>query len=144
MYETLHPLDRGRRFGRCGQREGVTSPYPTLKQYLFSRTLERTPDDAVTLVRTDALERVRELKRMDGRAIWLCGGSVLAGDLHAAGPIDELILKVNPIVFGKGKPLFGRAVAADRWVLRGLERFESGHLIVNYRLTTRGVDGGSG
>lgn len=126
----------GRATYQVGQREGITSPYPTLKQYLFSRTLDRSPDDAVTLVGTDTLERVRELKRTDGKAIWLCGGSVLAGALHTAGLIDELILKVNPIVFGRGMPLFGQAVDANRLELQGLERFDSGHLIVNYRVAT--------
>lgn len=126
----------GRATYEVGQREGVTSPYSTLNQYLFSRTLERSPDDSVTLVKADALDRVRELKGMEGQSIWLCGGSVLAGDLYAPGLVDELILKVNPVVFGEGKPLFGRAVDASRLMLRHMERFESGHLIVNYAVTT--------
>lgn len=42
-----------------GQREGLTSPYPTLDQYLFSRTLEASPNEAVTLVTSDAVEKVQ-------------------------------------------------------------------------------------
>ncbi len=122
----------GRATYEVGQREGITSPYPTLDQYLFSRTLERSPDDSVTLVKDDALERVRELKAGEGKSIWLCGGSTLAGSLYAAGLIDEVILKVNPIVFGAGKRLFGRTVDATPLELREVERFESGHLILNY------------
>jgi len=124
----------GRATYEVGQRAGVTSPYPTLKQYLFSRTLDRSPDEAVTLVESDALEHVRELKRADGKAIWLCGGSVLAGALYAAGLIDQLVLKVNPIVLGTGIPLLGQAVSADRLELRGVKRFESGHMIADYRV----------
>ncbi len=122
----------GRATWEVGQREGITSPYGTLKQYLFSRTLDRSPDEGVTLVATDALARVRELKEMGGQSIWLCGGSILAGELYAAGLIDELILKVNPIAFGRGKPLFGQAVDGDRLALTGLRRFDSGHVIMNY------------
>jgi dihydrofolate reductase len=103
-----------------------------VKQYLFSRTLDCSPDKAVTLVQSDALEHVRELKRADGEAIWLCGGSVLAGALYAAGLIDQLILKVNPIVLGTGIPLLGQAVSADRLELRDIKRFDSGHLIADY------------
>lgn len=124
----------GRRTYEVGQREGVTSPYPALNQYLFSRTLDRSPDDSVTLVRADAVERVRELKAMDGQSIWLCGGSELAGGLYAADLIDELILKVNPVVFGDGKPLFGRTVAADRLTLGETKSFESGHVILHYTI----------
>lgn len=124
----------GRATYEVGLREGVTSPYPSLDQYLFSRTLEQSPDESVTLVTADALDRVRALKTMHGRSIWLCGGSVLAGDLYAADLIDEVILKVNPIVFGTGTPLFGRRVEADRLALREVKRFQSGHLIISYRV----------
>lgn len=124
----------GRATYEVGQREGLTSPYPTLDQYLFSRTLEESPDEAVTLVTSDAAKRVRELKAEEGKAIWLCGGAALAGDLHAAGLIDRIIVKVNPIVFGEGIPLFGRSVQATPLVLGEVKRFDSGHLIVDYRV----------
>lgn len=123
----------GRATYEVGQRAGFTSPYPTLDQYLFSRTLERTPDESVTLD-ADALGRVRELKRRRGRSIWLCGGSALAGDLYAAELIDEVIVKVNPIVFGEGKPLFGQTLDTSRLELRAVKRFNSGHLILTYRV----------
>lgn len=124
----------GRATYEVGLRAGITSPYPTLRQYVFSSTMGRSPDTAVTLVADDALERVRHLKGADGKSIWLCGGSALAGALHAAGLIDELVVKINPIVLGEGIPLFGQAVPADRMALRGVERFASGHVILSYRI----------
>lgn len=122
----------GRATYEVGQREGLTSPYGTLDQYLFSRTLGESPDEAVTLVTSHAVDRVRDLKAKEGKAIWLCGGANLAGELHEAGLVDRIILKVNPIVFGEGIPLFGRTVPAGRLVLEGVERFHSGHLILEY------------
>ena len=83
---------------------------------------------------SDAVERVRDLKADEGKAIWLCGGAVLAGDLYAAGLIDEIIVKVNPLVFGEGIPLFPRSVEGSRLVLGEMHRFDSGHLIVEYRV----------
>lgn len=125
----------GRATYEVGLREGITSPYPTLDQYVFSRTLGKSPDDAVTLVSTDAVDRVKALKAEDGTSIWLCGGSVLAGELFAAGLVDELLLKMNPIVFGTGIPLFGREVEADRLTLQDVKQFTSGHLIARYRVS---------
>jgi dihydrofolate reductase len=63
-----------------------------------------SPDPAVTLHTADPVDLVRRLKAEEGRDIWLCGGGALAGAL--IGEIDELILKVNPIVIGSGIPLF--------------------------------------
>jgi len=132
---TFDTVLMGRATYEVGLREGITSPYPTLDQYLFSRTLESSPDDAVTLVKTGTLDRVKELKEKEGKSIWLCGGSELAGDLYAAWLIDKLILKVNPVVFGEGKSMFGRAVAAGRLMLRDIRYFESGHLLASYSVT---------
>ena len=124
----------GRATYEVGQRDGINSPYPTLDQYVFSRTLTRSPDESITLVSTESLERVRALKQADGLSIWLCGGSALAGDLYAAGLIDRLILKVNPILFGHGKSLFGQEVEAHALELQDSMRFNSGHLIQTYRV----------
>ena len=44
-----------------------------------------------------------------GLDIWLCGGGALAATL--IDEIDELRLKVNPLVLGDGIPLIGAAAA---------------------------------
>src|SRR5687768_12552033 len=98
----------GRATYEVGLREGVTSPYPHLQQYLFSRSITESPSPEVELVSEDALTAVKELKRKPGKAIWLCEGGQLAATLFSE--IDELILKVNPILLGQGIPLF----AGDR------------------------------
>lgn len=92
---------------------GVTDPYPTLDQYVVSTTLAPPPSgSAVTLVRDDLAGLVARLKSAGGRKdIWLAGGSVLAGSMLDAGLIDELILKVNPFVLGRGLALFGHGTA---------------------------------
>lgn len=123
----------GRATYDVGLREGIASPYPTLRQYVFSATLDESPSDEVTLVSSDAVERVRALRMEEGKDIWLCGGAKLAGALHAAGLIDAFILKVNPIVFGRGIPLLAGDAEADNLSLEAVERFDSGHVILSYR-----------
>jgi hypothetical protein len=51
---------------------------------------------------------VRELKQEQGKDIWMAGGARLAAAL--VNELDELILKVNPIVLGSGIPLFAEPV----------------------------------
>ena len=124
----------GRRTYEVGLKEGITSPYPSLEQYVFSRTIEESPDPAVTLVRDDAADRVGRLKREEGEDIWLCGGSTLASTLYDAGLVDELIMKMNPIVFGSGIPLFSRSVDAGRLTLVEHEAYPSGHMLLRYAI----------
>lgn len=123
----------GRRTYDVGLREGLTSPYPTLDQYVVSRSITSTPDPAVTLVSDHVVDAVRRLKEMPGRDIWLCGGGVLAAELYAAGLVDEIALKVNPVVFGSGVPMF--ATPQDPRPLHRVEcrTFDSGHALMRYR-----------
>ncbi|WP_018654459.1 dihydrofolate reductase family protein [Actinomadura flavalba] len=83
---------------------GVTSPYAHLRQYVVSTSLGSTGEPDVTLIDSDPLPVVRDLKEEDGLNIWLCGGGKLAGALLPE--IDELVLKQYPVVAGGGIPVF--------------------------------------
>ena len=97
----------GRGTYESGLRAGVANPYPHLKQYVVSTTLEKTGDPAVELVRTDPVELVRRLGQEEGKDIWLCGGGKLAGAL--IDEIDQLIIKSYPVSAGTGVPVFNGA-----------------------------------
>lgn len=95
----------GRKTHDFGVRTGTSSPYAHLRQFVVSTTLPSAPDPAVELITADPLGRVRDLKREKGLGIWLCGGGELAQVLLPE--IDQIYLKLYPIVLGKGRPLFG-------------------------------------
>ena len=57
----------GRNTYEPGLQVGLSCPYPTLKQYVFSTTMEGSSDENVTLVSGDA-GLARRLKREKGRA----------------------------------------------------------------------------
>ena len=79
---------------------------------------------------------IRELKQQEGRAIWLCGGGDLGTTLLAAGLIDKLILKVNPVLFGSGIPMFRDSRNLTGLTLEGHHAFDSGHLILRYAISS--------
>jgi dihydrofolate reductase len=123
----------GRRTYDVGLNVGITSPYPHLKQYVFSRTLPASTDPSIEFVRGDPLARVRALKQEPGRDIWLCGGGELAGQLLPE--IDELFLKVNPVVFGSGVPVIaGREAVALPLVLLSTHGYANGVILLHYRI----------
>ena len=122
----------GRTTYEVGASVGITNPYPQMQQYLFSRSMKKSPDEAVELVSGDAVGKVRELKQGVGKDIWLCGGGELAGQLFAE--VDELILKVNPVVIGAGVPLFRGEVKATAVVVTEGKSYSNGFRIVHYRV----------
>ena len=108
---------------------GIERPYAHLSEFVATRS-ETAPPDGVMFT-ADALATVRELKRREGLAIYLCGGGNLAGRLLTE--IDRLVLKRNPVVLGDGIRLFGDAKpAVHDFRLSHFRTFESGVVIEEY------------
>ena len=121
----------GRHTYEVGLKEGITSPYPHLKQFVFSRSMKASPRSAFTLVKGDPVDLVKRLKAQGGLNIWLCGGGALAAALHSE--IDELILKIHPVVIGAGIPLFAGPVGQMNLQLVETKTYPDGFMRVHYR-----------
>ena len=99
--------------------QGLTSPYGHMREYVYSRTLAAEVDPNVTVVATDPLRHVRELKKEEGDlGICTVGGPSIAGLLLPE--IDELVIKRYPVVAGAGKSFFEGA-AFDPAVFERME-----------------------
>lgn len=122
----------GRKTYEVGTAVGVTNPYPQLKQYLFSRSLRESPEQQVELVSGEAVVKVRKLKQESGKDVWLCGGSELAAQLFSE--IDELILKVNPVVIGSGIALYRGEVGPAAVELMESKKYGNGFMMNHYRV----------
>ncbi|HLZ39299.1 MAG TPA: dihydrofolate reductase family protein [Mycobacteriales bacterium] len=121
----------GRVTYEVGLKVGVTSPYPMMKQYVVARSLRQTPDPDVELV-ADPERLVRDLKSEPGKDIYLCGGAKLATAMVNEGLVDEIVLKLNPLVFGVGIPFLHPTVRPLRLSLTDLRRFDSGVVFLTY------------
>lgn len=72
------------------------------------------------------------MKQQPGRDIWLCGGGSLASLLFQA--IDELILKVHPILLGSGIPLFSSVIQLTYLELTNSKIYNNGFMLLHYRV----------
>jgi dihydrofolate reductase len=122
----------GRATYEVGLKVGVTSPYPMMQQYVVSSSMGESPDPAVTLVERDVGELVRRLKSEPGRDIYLCGGARLATSLVDEGLVDEIGLKLNPIVLGSGIPFLHETAQPVDLALTDVRRFDSGVVFLSY------------
>ncbi|MFF7313188.1 dihydrofolate reductase family protein [Streptomyces sp. NPDC008137] len=112
-------------------KEGITCPYPHLREYVASCSLQEPPDPNVEIIADDLVGRVRELKSEEGEfGIYLCGGSKIAGEL--LDEIDELVIKTYPLVYGSGMPMFGAGFAISEFTLESVRAFDNGVLVRSY------------
>lgn len=107
--------------------------YPHMQHYIFSKSLQ-LPDvsDKVDVVAEDQIEMIRGLRAETGTDIYLCGGGQFAGWLLENSLIDKLRIKLNPALFGKGIPLFGKSRRAVDLVLTNTTVYDSGVLLLDY------------
>lgn len=105
-----------------------------ISTYVFSRTLDDSLAKGATIVRTDAAEFVRALKRQPGKDICLMGGGELARSLFEADLIDEIGFNVHPVLLGSGIPLFHAMSRQIDLELIECQKFENGCVCLTYRV----------
>ena len=103
----------------------------SLPKTVFSRTLREVTWENTRLVREGAAEEVARLKRETDGDLFLFGSADLAATLTEAGLFDEYRLIVNPVVLGRGRPLF-KGEGLLRLRLLSERRFDNGNLLLTY------------
>jgi dihydrofolate reductase len=105
---------------------------PAVRTYVFSRTLQSIDEPGVELVKEDAVEFVRRLKRRPGKKICLMGGGELAQSLLAADLVDRVSLNIHPILLGSGIPTFRDPGRRVKLMMEECRPLEGGCILVNY------------
>jgi dihydrofolate reductase len=102
-----------------------------MPKYVFSSTLERAEWNNATIVRSDVVEAVRELKAQDGGELVVYGYGQLSRTLLEHDLVDDLSFAVHPIMLGTGTPIFrqGQTTALQ---LRSTEVRSSGVVALSY------------
>ncbi|ROZ61516.1 dihydrofolate reductase [Kocuria soli] len=131
--------DRPRRFDTVlmgartldpARQAGMTTVYPLLRELVVTHH-EMPEGGDLEVLSGDVVAQVEELKAQPGHDIWLCGGADLAGQLFEL--IDEVQLKVNPVVLGTGIPLFRSGFRPTAMRLMASEQLPGGVLLNTYR-----------
>ncbi|MCH6230037.1 dihydrofolate reductase family protein [Microbacterium sp. CFH 31415] len=111
--------------------EFTDDPYPHLEQIVFSRTRTAPEGSSIRVTDDDPRRVVADLRSKPGGDIWLCGGGDVAAQLR--DEIDRLVIKVNPLVFGDGIPLFAGEYRPAAFELTASRAFASGVVVNEYR-----------
>ncbi|WP_411824606.1 dihydrofolate reductase family protein [Leptospira sp. 'Mane'] len=74
------------------------------RKFVFSS--QDMQDKNATFISSDIANQVMELKKQEGKDIWLYGGASLIKTFINLSLIDIYRISVHPIALGSGKPLF--------------------------------------
>lgn len=74
------------------------------KKYVFSSQMVQ--DENAVYINTGIAEKVAEIKKQEGKDIWLYGGAGIIQTFIELELIDVYRISVHPVALGSGKPLF--------------------------------------
>jgi dihydrofolate reductase len=100
-------------------------------KYVMSSTREKS--DWVNCVFLKSLEDIQNLKNSEGSDLKVWGSSKLVQFLLKHDLVDELWLKIHPLMLGKGKKLFDDSILPAAFTLAESMITISGVIIVNYK-----------
>lgn len=86
-------------------------------------------------IQGDAVAEIRKLKQQDGPMLQVHGSSGLIQALLANDLVDELWVKIFPVVLGKGKRLFGEGTRPGAYQLVHSTVTPGGVIVASYRRT---------
>lgn len=115
---------------------------PTIAEYLtklpklvFSRTLSTSDWENTRFIPLPAAGVIRQEKAGDGGHILFLGSASLLAALWKEQLVDEVNVRVQPIVLGKGRPLFPVSEARQSLTLKESRMFKSGVAALRYQVT---------
>jgi dihydrofolate reductase len=118
-----------------GLQAGQAVPtYGHMQQYVFSQSMAAYAGPQLQVVRDEPAGFVRGLKTHPGKDIYLCGGGQLAGHLLGHNLVDEVIFKMNPVLFGKGISAFALLATPRPLHLLDVKTYNNGVVLLHYRV----------
>jgi dihydrofolate reductase len=87
----------------------------------------------VQLINSDIQNNLIKLKEQKGGNILLLGSSNICVSLLEWGLLDEMRIMINPVVIGKGTPLFHGLKEKASFKLTSSRNFASGNILFYYR-----------
>ncbi|HXD79402.1 MAG TPA: dihydrofolate reductase family protein [Puia sp.] len=106
--------------------------FDAVEKVVFSKSLERAEGKNSRIVRTNAEDEIRRLKKEEGKNIYV-GGIALPSYLIALGLVDEYIFTVMPVIAGKGRRLMeGLSAEKLRLQLVDTKVSRAGSVVLHY------------
>ena len=106
----------------------------SLPKIVFSGSLKSVDWSNSKLVKENAINEVRKLKKTAKMELILFGSAEMMATLIRANLIDEFRLMVNPVVLGRGRPLFADPEMTLKFDLLNAKPFKPGNVLLNYVL----------
>jgi len=105
----------------------------SLAKIVFSKTLKKADWKNTKIMKEINPEEIKKLKEQPGKDMVILGSGIIVDQFTNLGLIDEYRLIVNPVILGKGKPLFKDVDRSIKLKLLKTKTFKSGNVLLYYQ-----------
>lgn len=106
--------------------------YNNVEKLVLSRTMQGMDSEKTTFIANNIGEEIRRHKNKPGRNIIIFGSPGAVHSLMQESLIDEFWLFVNPVILGRGIPLFSDVNSRVNLKLVSTNAFSSGVVCIQY------------
>jgi dihydrofolate reductase len=107
--------------------------YNQALKVVLSKTLNENGLKNTKIIRDNLSENINELKQKDGKNILIFGSATASHSLFSQGLIDEFWLFVNPVIIGRGIPLFKGITETTKLLLVESKTYSCGVVALHYQ-----------
>jgi dihydrofolate reductase len=107
--------------------------YNNVSKVVLSKTIHETGLHNTRVIGDHLSDNINKIKQQDGKNILIFGSPGASQTLLNEGLIDEFWLFVNPIILGKGMPLFKDLTKITKLNLVESKTFARGVIALHYR-----------
>lgn len=111
----------------------VADPFNKATKYVVSDSSPELTWENSVLIDGDVVAKLKELKQQSGPMLQVHGSGNMIQTLLRNDLVDELWLKIFPVILGKGKRLFAEGVIPAAFELTESKTSPSGVIIANYK-----------
>ncbi len=110
----------------------VAGKMNSIPKIVFSKSLKEAKWNNTKLVSNDIAGTCKNLREKSEKDIYVFGSADLASTLIKLNLIDEFRIMLNPILLGKGNPLFKSLQERKKLKLKKTTIFSSGNVLLCY------------
>ena len=112
----------------------IAAKMNSMSKIVISHTLDKAEWNNTRLIKDNVAEEIAKLKRQPGKDLAVFGSGNLTASLMQMGLVDELRILVNPIVLGRGTPLFQSTADPIKLKLIKTRTFGNGNVLLCYQV----------
>lgn len=108
--------------------------YNKVSKVVLSTTMIEKGLENTTVIANHLTNNINKIKKQDGKNILIFGSPRASNSLLNEGLIDDIWLFVNPILLGKGMPLFKGITEPNKLKLTESKTFSCGVIALHYEI----------